>query len=174
MTCHPSAAHGGHGGRDPVLRAGTGDLTRAADLFRPTYDRTDVWTGGCRWKCRRSWLTTRSHPHRGQRAVCRAGGRICSSRSRAQGRPAAIEEAIFAWHAGQRHSVVLSGTTGGGRGIPAWHRVAHRASSSPRSAPLPRCSSALDVASWTRCLRRGTISSASPWRSGRTKPIARC
>jgi transaldolase len=27
------------------------DLTRAADLFRPLYDRT-AWTGGYRWKCR--------------------------------------------------------------------------------------------------------------------------
>src|SRR6266403_1838651 len=31
------------------------DITRAADLFRPTYDRRTAWTAGCRWRSHRSW-----------------------------------------------------------------------------------------------------------------------
>jgi transaldolase len=35
------------------------DLTQAADLFRPIWDKTNGGTAGCRWKCRRSWPMTR-------------------------------------------------------------------------------------------------------------------
>ena len=29
------------------------DIVRAADLFRPIFDKTTAWTAGCRWRCRR-------------------------------------------------------------------------------------------------------------------------
>src|SRR5882672_7618944 len=31
------------------------DITQAADLFRPIFDKTTAWTAGYRWKCRRCW-----------------------------------------------------------------------------------------------------------------------
>jgi hypothetical protein len=43
----------------PFFELGLDDITRAADLFRPIYDRTNGWTGGSRWKYPRCWLTTR-------------------------------------------------------------------------------------------------------------------
>ena len=75
------------------------DLTRAADLFRPIYDRTSTaWTGGCRWKYRRCWRTTRRPPSRRPKTLYARAGRpnlLIKIPGTKEGLPA-IEEAIFA------------------------------------------------------------------------------
>jgi Transaldolase/Fructose-6-phosphate aldolase len=48
----------GKSGEALFLEAALEDLTRAADLFRPIYDRTNGVDGGFRWKGRRTLSTT--------------------------------------------------------------------------------------------------------------------
>jgi len=74
------------------------DVTRAADLFRPVWDRTNSVDAGCRSRCRPSSPTTRRARWRPRRRCSAArGARTFSSRfpARKEGLPA-IEEAIFA------------------------------------------------------------------------------
>ena len=60
------------------------DLTQAADLFQPIYDRTCGVDGGSRWKSRRCWRTTRSRRlPRPRSCTRRRGVPMSSSRSRA-------------------------------------------------------------------------------------------
>jgi len=53
---------GGTAGETLFFALALEDLTRAATCS-PTYDGRMVWTGGCRWKCRRScYDTARTSP----------------------------------------------------------------------------------------------------------------
>ena len=105
------------------------DLIRAADLFRPIYDRTDGVDG---------WVSLEVSPllaydtastiAAAQELFARAGrpNLFIKIPGTTEGLPA-IEEAIFA---GVPINVTLSvlprALPGGGRGVPARHRAAHR------------------------------------------------
>ena len=105
------------------------DLTRAADLFRPIYDRTI--------RCRRmgvagsvasAGLRHGQHARRGQGAA--RPGRAAQplhQDSRHEGRPARHRRGDFCRRADQRDAPVLARALPGGcRGLPARHRAAHR------------------------------------------------
>ena len=135
-----------------------------------------MWTGGCRWRCRRSWPTT--PPARSPRPrTCLPGPRgptcLIKIPGTKEGLPA-IEEAIFA---GIPVNVTLLFSRehylAAAEAFCAASSDASRPGSSPRSAPSPRCSSAAGTPrSRARCRRRCATSSASPSPSARTRPAA--
>ena len=71
----------GKSGEELFFEVALEDLTRAADLFRPIYDRTDTVDGWYLWKFRRCWLTTQRAPWR-RPGICMPApeDRTCSSR----------------------------------------------------------------------------------------------
>ena len=104
------------------------DLRRAADMFRPVFDRTGGLDG---------WVSMEVSPllANDTKATLEAARNIHRLANRPNlyvkipGTPAgvpAIEEAIFAGVSGQRHAAVLAGAIPGGcRGLYARHRAAH-------------------------------------------------
>ena len=154
------------------------DLTHAADLFRPIYDRTDGVDG---------WVSLEVSPllaYDTARTIAEAtelfarAGRpnlFIKIPGTKEGLPA-IEEAIFA---GVPINVTLlfsrehylAAAEAFLRGIERRIEAGLR----PLSVPSPRCLSAAGtLPSWARCLRRSATGSASPSRSARTTPTTAC
>ena len=119
----------GRAGEDLFFDLALEDLTRAADLFKPVFERTDGVDG---------WVSLEVSPLLAHdTASTLAAAKALHDRA---GRPnlfikipgtpeglPAIEEAIFAGVPGQRHAAVLArAICGGGRGLSARRRAAHR------------------------------------------------
>ena len=154
----PARLRAGRSGEDLFFELALEDLTRAADLFQPVFDRTDGVDG---------WVSlevspllahdTGEHPRRGQGAA-RAGRATQSVHqdSRHAGRPAGHRGGDLRRRPGQRHAAVLArAISGGGRSLSARRRAPHRGrAQSRRSARSPRCSSAAGTSrSRARCRR---------------------
>ena len=84
-------------GRTLFFELAIDDITRAADLFRPTSNRPAAWTAGSRWRSRPCWPTTPQHAGRGQGTARqrRTPNLFIKIPGTPEGLPA-IEEAIFA------------------------------------------------------------------------------
>ena len=168
----------GKSGEELFFELALEDLTRAADLFRPIYERTDGVDG---------WVSLEVSPllaydtastlAAAKELFARAGrpNLFIKIPGTTEGLPA-IEEAIFA---GVPINVTLLFSRehylAAAEASCAASSGASRPGSSPRSALSPRCSSAAGTPQlWARCLRRSATRSALPWRSVPTRPAARC
>ena len=97
------------------------------------------------------------HPRRGQGpARPRGAAEPLHQDPRHAGGPARHRGGDLRRRADQRDAAVLArAVPGGGRGVPARHRAAHRRRADPTSARSPRSSSAAGTPrSWARCPRR--------------------
>ena len=119
----------GKSGEELFLRAGAGGLDAAPPTCsgRSTSAPT-ASTAGSRWRCRRCWRTTPPARWRRPRScMTRGASPTCSSRFPAPGRPAGHRGGDLRRRAGQRHAAVLArAICGGGGGVSARHRAAHR------------------------------------------------
>ena len=155
------------------------DITRAAALFRPVHDQTDRRGRlGVAGSFAVAGLRHRQHPGRGQGSIrARGATERVHQDPRHQGRPAGDRRGDLRRHPDQRHALVLPrAVSGGGRGVPARRRAAHRRRAQSRVGSV----ASLFVSRWDAAVAgkvpesAARTSSASPSPNAPTKRTARC
>ena len=135
----------GEVGRGAVLRSAIDDLTQAADLFRPVYDRTNGVDGWVSLEVSPLLAYDTQNTIAGPKRLHAQAGRpnlFIKIPGTPEGLPA-IEEGHLRRRAGQRDPAVLArAVRGRRRGVHPGVERRVAAGLNPRSAPWPRSSSA--------------------------------
>ena len=111
------------------------DLTQAADLFRPIYDRTNGVDGWVSLEVSPLLAYDTASTLAAAKELHAPGGtaEFINQDSWHQGRAARDRRGDLCWNTDQRNTLILPrALRGGGRGIPARHRAAHRCRAQPR------------------------------------------